>query len=121
MPKKTAVTGVTLIAILAVLAFLIGVAFASEKTITGEVVSVEPAAQTLVINAQGKEITFRVAGKAARLVGYLFTGFLEEEEMTFSDVEKAARALATLKPGDKVTVSYTEADGKLAAQSITTS
>lgn len=116
MPKKVAVT---LVAILATLAFFAGVAFATAKTITGEVVSIEPSAKTLVINAQGKEITFRVAEKATRLVSYLFTDFLEEQETTFSDIEKSARALANLKPGDKVTVSYTEANGKRYAQSVT--
>lgn len=116
MPKKTVVVFVI---ILAVLALFIGLAFATAKTITGEVVSVEPSAKILVINAQGKEITFRVAENAARLVGYLFTGFLEEEETTLSDVEKAAPALTNVKPGDKVTVNYTEADGKLTAQSFT--
>jgi hypothetical protein len=118
MPKKMAVGLVT---ILTALAFLIGFAFAGANTITGEVVSVEPSAQTLVIHARGKEITFRVAEKAARLIGYLFTGFLEDQETTFGDIEKAARALASIKPGDKVTVSYIEADGKLTAQSVTKS
>lgn len=93
MPKRTAVT---LVAILAALSFTIGLAFAAvaAKTITGEVIAANRSAQTLVINAEGKE-------------------------MTFSVVEKAAAALATLKPGDRVTVSYAEADGKLTAQSIT--
>ncbi len=116
MSKKVAVT---LVAILAVLAFFTGLAFAAEKTITGEVVSVEPSAKTLVINAQGEEMTFRVAQKAARLVGYLFTGFLEEQQTNFNDAEKAARALVNLKPGDRVTVSYTEADGELYVESVT--
>lgn len=117
MSKKVAVG---LVATLAVLAFFTGLAFAAGKTITGEVIFVEPSAKTLVIDAQGREMTFRVAEKAARLVGHLFTGFLEEQEMTFNEVEKAARAsAANLKPGDQVTVSYTEADGKLTAQSVT--
>lgn len=117
MSKKAAVSLVT---ILAALAFFTGLAFAAAKTITGEVVSVEPSEKALVINAQGKELIFRVAEKAARLVGYLFTGFLQEQEMTVNEVEKAAKApAAELKPGDKVTVSYFEADGKLYAQSVT--
>ncbi|MDE2059030.1 MAG: hypothetical protein KGL31_04080 [candidate division NC10 bacterium] len=80
----------------------------------------EPSAEILVINAHGKEITFRVAEKAGRLVGYLFTGFLEEQETTFGDAENAARALANVKPGDKVTVNYTETNGNLYAQSFVT-
>lgn len=117
MPKKVAIA---LVASLAALAFFTGLAFAAAKTITGQVVFVEPSAKTLVVDAQGKEMTFRVVEKAARLVGYLFTSFLEEQEMTFNEVEKATRApAANLKPGDKVTVSYTEADGKLYAQSVT--
>lgn len=95
MPKKTAVT---LVAILAALSFTIGLAFAAAaaKTVAGEVIAANRSAQTLMINAEGKE-------------------------MTFSVVEKAAAALATLKPGDKVTVSYTEAGGKFTAESITKS
>ena len=95
MIKKAAVTAVTLVAILVALSFSTGLAFAAAKTITGEVISAAPSAKTLVINAQG-------------------------QEMTFSVVENAAQALATLKPGDKVTVGYTEADGKRTAHSITT-
>ncbi len=117
MSKKVAVT---FIAILAAFTFFIGSAFATAQTITGQVVSIEPSAKILVINAQGEEMAFRVAEeKAARLVRYMFTGFLEEQDMTFSEMEKTARALANLKPGDKVTVNYTEANGKLYAQSVT--
>lgn len=119
MLKKSAVVAIVLIAILIAPMIFTGSAFATEKMITGEVVSVEPSTKTLVINAQGKEITFRVVEQAIRLISYLFTGFLEEREMTLSDMEKPARTLANLKPGDKVTVSYTEVDGKLTAQSVT--
>lgn len=94
MPKKAAGTVVALVAILVAFTLFAGLAFAAAKTITGDVISVNPSANTLMINAQGQEMTFSVA-------------------------EKAATALATLKPGDKVTVSYTEADGKLTAQSVT--
>lgn len=118
MPKKAAVA---IVAILATVAFFTGLALGATKTITGEVVSVEPSTKTLVIEAQGKEMIFRVVEKAARLVSYLFTGFLEEQETAFSDMEKGARALANLAPGDKVTVSYTEADGTLYVQSVTKS
>lgn len=116
MSKKMAFI---IVVILAVLTFFTGSAFAAAKTITGEVVSANPSTKTLVINAQGKEMTFRVMEKAARLIGYLFTGFLEEQQTTFSGVEKAANVLGNLKPGDEVTVRYTEADGKLYAQSFT--
>ncbi len=84
---------VALVAILVALSFA-GATFAAAKTITGEVISVNPAAKTLTIKAQG-------------------------QAMTFSVVEKAASALANLKPSDKVTVNYTEAAGKLTAQSVT--
>lgn len=94
MMKKAAVTAVTLVAILVALSLTTGLAFAAAKQITGEVVSADRSAKALTITAQGKEMTFSVA-------------------------DKAATALADLKPGDKVTVNYTEADGKLAAQSIT--
>lgn len=90
MRRKVAVA---LVAILVALSFA-GVAFAAAKSITGDVVSANLSAKTLMIKAQG-------------------------QEMTFSVVEKAASALADLRPGDKVTVSYTEADGKLTAQSVT--
>lgn len=84
---------VALVAILVALSFA-GVAFAAAKTVTGEVVSADPTAKTLTINAEGKGMTFTVAAKAVK-------------------------TLDTCKPSDKVTVSYTEADdGTLTAQSI---
>ncbi|MBZ0170579.1 hypothetical protein MELA_00052 [Candidatus Methylomirabilis lanthanidiphila] len=116
MPKKVVAT---MIAILATLAFLIGTAFAAVKTITGEVVSAEPLAKVLVINTGATDMTFRMTKKAAMLISHIFTDFLEEQEMAFNVVEHATGALANLRPGDKVTVSYTEADGTLTAQSIT--
>lgn len=64
------------------------------KRATGEVVSADPAMKTLVVKVKDKELTFSVT-------------------------EKAAKALADLKPGDKVMVRYTEADGKLTASAIT--
>ncbi len=94
MTKKAAGTVVTLVAILVGLALSTGVAFAAAKTITGEVISADHSANTLMIKAQGQDMTFSVA-------------------------EKATRALADLKPGDQVTVNYTEAEGKRIAQSIT--
>jgi hypothetical protein len=64
-------------------------------------------------------MTFQMAAKAARLVSHLFTGFLEEQQSNFGDPKKAASALTDLRPGDRVTVSYTEADGKFTAQLVT--
>ncbi len=121
MLKKAAITVMTLVAVLAALYFFIGLAFAAAHTVTGEVVLTNPSAKTLMINAQGKEMTFRVAEEktADRVVRHVFTGFLEEQDGTFNEAEKTARDLADLKPGDKVTVNYIEADGKLYAQSIT--
>ncbi|MDE2059031.1 MAG: hypothetical protein KGL31_04085 [candidate division NC10 bacterium] len=77
---------VALVAILAVVSFT-GVAFATHL-ITGEVVSANPSTKTLVINAQGHEITFSV-------------------------MESAVHAMADLKPGAKVAVVFSEGDGKL--------
>lgn len=120
MPRKAAVTATALIAILLALSNA-KVASAGDQTISGEVISVEPSANTLVIRVQGKEMTFSIERKAGRLVSYLFTGFLEEQDPIPGHMETAGRALADLAPGDKVTVSYTEADGKLYARSVTKS
>ncbi|HWR20420.1 MAG TPA: hypothetical protein VN444_01010 [Verrucomicrobiae bacterium] len=94
MTKKAVVTAAALVAILVVLALSTGVAFAATRTITGEVISAELSAKTLMIKAQGQEMSFSVA-------------------------DRAATAMADLKPGDQVTVNYTEAEGKRIAQSIT--
>ena len=59
----------------------------------GEVVKADPAKLSLVIKAGGKELTFTVA-------------------------EQAAKALVTLKPGDKVLLQYTEAHGMRTVQEI---
>jgi hypothetical protein len=60
----------------------------------GEVVKADPARLSLVIKAGGKELTFRVA-------------------------EQAAKALVTLKPGDRVMLQqYTEAHGMRTVQEI---
>ncbi|NJD69081.1 MAG: hypothetical protein C3F12_03755 [Candidatus Methylomirabilota bacterium] len=120
MPRKAVVTATALIAILLALSNT-KVASAGDKTISGEVISVEPSANTLVIRVQGKEMAFSIERKAGRLISYLFTGFLQEQDPIPGDMETAGRALADLAPGDKVTVSYTEADGKLYARSVTKS
>src|SRR5574337_511054 len=75
MRKKVAVP---LVATLVTLSF-VGVAFARDPTIMGEVISVNPTRNTLTIKAEWGSITFRVE-------------------------ERASRALTNLKPGDKVTV-----------------
>lgn len=63
----------------------VGVAFATHMII-GEVILANPSTRILIIDAQGRE-------------------------MTFSVIEDAAMALDDLKPGAKVAVSYSEADG----------
>lgn len=63
------------------------------KFTRGEVVSVDPAAKTLVVKTKDKELSFSVE-------------------------EKAAKVLADLKAGDRVSVSYSEVDGKLTAKSV---
>lgn len=117
MPNKVAVVYV---AVLTAFAFFIGLAFAGARTVTGEVVLANPSAKTVTINAQGKEMTFRVAEAktADRVIRHVFTGFLEEQDETFNEAEQTARDLADLKPGDKVTVNYIEADRTLYAQSV---
>ena len=63
------------------------------KEATGEVVSANPMAKTLVVKANGSEMRFDVK-------------------------ESAAGDLATIKRGDLVTVQYTEDGGKNTAESI---
>lgn len=75
---------VALIAMMIALSFG-GAAFAMHM-ITGEVILANPSTRILIIDAQG-------------------------QEMTFSVVEDAAMVLADLKPGAKVAVRYTDADG----------
>jgi len=66
---------------------------AASKETTGEVVSAHPGAKTLVVKANGSEMTFDVK-------------------------ETAASDLGTMKPGDRVTVQYTENAGKYTAEMI---
>ena len=63
------------------------------KEAMGEVVKADPGKMTLVIKTAGKQLSFSVS-------------------------EQAGRALVTLKPGDKVMVQYTEAQGKRTVQEI---
>ncbi len=63
------------------------------KEASGEVVSADPTAKTLVVKSDGGEMTFEVK-------------------------ESAAGDLGNIKPGDRVTVQYTEAGGKFTAETI---
>ena len=67
------------------------------KTVTGEVVAVDPTAKTLTVK-------HTVNGKA--------------EEMTIGAAEKSTDILNTLKAGDQVQVAYADMDGKLMASRI---
>ena len=65
--------------------------------VTGEIVSIDPAAKTLVVKSGGKN-----PGK----------------DMTFGVDERAAASLATLKVGDRVALRYTDDAGHLTAKTI---
>lgn len=93
MRRKVAIA---LVAVLVALTFFTSPAFALAIPTTGDVIRADRSAQTLTINVQGHGMTFSVA-------------------------EEAEQMLGRLNPGDRVTVSYsyTDADGKLTAQSIT--
>ena len=60
------------------------------RTLTGEVVSVDPKAETLTVKRAG---------------GY------KSKEYTFAVEKDAVSALSDLKPGDRVRVTYTQAEG----------
>ncbi len=66
------------------------------KEAKGKVISVNASAKTLIVEAEGKRMTFSVA-------------------------EPAAKNLGTIKTGDQVTVRYTEDGGKFMAQEVTKS
>jgi len=85
--------GVAIVAILVALS-LTGLAFAAVKHVTGEVVSVNNAMNTIVVSFKGQQLTFSVEGKPAE-------------------------ALSGLKPGVTVTVEYIEEGGKRTARAIT--
>jgi len=84
--------GVTL-TIVAVALSLTALAFAAAKQVSGEVVMVNPDLKTLVVRSQGQDWSFSVG-------------------------PKTAETLSGLKPGDKVTVHYTDSGGTLTAQTI---
>lgn len=64
------------------------------RSATGEVVSVDPKAGALTVKGKGKETSFSAESKTAKA------------------------ALEKVKSGDRVTVSYTEQDGKMVARSV---
>jgi Cu/Ag efflux protein CusF len=80
-------------AVIAVSLSLAGLAVAAVKQVSGEVVTVNPDLKTIVIRAQGQDWSFSVG-------------------------PKLAETLSSFKPGDKVTVHYTDSGGKLTAQTI---
>jgi len=81
------------IGLLMAVAFVTSLAVAGAMKAPGEVVKTDPAARSLVVKVEGKDITFAVS-------------------------DKAAKALGDLKPGDKVMVSYEESGGKRTADAI---
>ena len=85
--------GAALVAILVALS-LTGLAFAAVKHVTGELVLVNKAMNTLVVSAEGQQSALSVEGTPAE-------------------------ALSSLKPEDMVTVEYVEEGGKRTARAIT--
>jgi Cu/Ag efflux protein CusF len=90
------------VALIFVLAFT-SASFAAAKThsVTGEVTAVDSAAKTVTLKAKKGEVVISIAEKTSIKEG------------------KEKKSLADIKAGDKVTVMYTEADGKMTAKSIT--
>ncbi len=90
-----------------------GISFAAEKAakkapakvkqVTGEVTAVDAAANTLTVKGKKGDVA------------------LVTDAKTMVKVGKEKKALADVKAGDKVTVKYTEADGKNTAKSIAVS
>ncbi|HEY3276179.1 MAG TPA: hypothetical protein VGJ94_06130 [Syntrophorhabdaceae bacterium] len=66
---------------------------AKTKTVSGEVVSVDPASNTAVVKADQGDMTFAMA----------------------STKWKNYKSMEEMKPGDKVKITYTEKDGKMMA------
>jgi Cu/Ag efflux protein CusF len=89
------------VALIFVLAFT-AASFAAVKThsVTGEVTAVDAAAKTVTLKAKKGEVVISVVEKTSIKEG------------------KEKKSLADVKAGDKVTVRYTEADGKMTAKSI---
>jgi Cu/Ag efflux protein CusF len=89
------------VALIFVLAFT-AASFAAAKihSVTGEVTAVDAAAKTVTLKAKKGEVVISVGEKTSIKEG------------------KEKKSLADVKAGDKVTVRYTEADGKMTAKSI---
>jgi Cu/Ag efflux protein CusF len=89
------------VALIFVLAFT-AASFAAAKvhSVTGEVTAVDAAAKTITLKAKKGEVVISVVEKTSIKEG------------------KEKKSLADVKAGDKVTVKYTEADGKMAAKSV---
>ncbi len=85
--------GISVLAVVATLSLTAGFALAGMQNAAGEVVKVDPAAKSLVVKIQGKEVAFNVA-------------------------DKAARSLGDLKPGDHVQIMHDETGGKRTAETI---
>jgi Cu/Ag efflux protein CusF len=93
------------IAIVAALIFVFAftaASFAAAKVhqVTGEVTAVDAAAKTVTLKHKKGEVVISVAEKTSIKEG------------------KEKKSLEDVKAGDKVTVHYTEADGKMTAKSI---
>jgi ribosomal protein S1 len=97
MKKITAIV----VALIFVLAFT-AASFAAAKvhSVTGEVTAVDAAAKTVTLKAKKGEVVISVVEKTSIKEG------------------KEKKSLADVKAGDKVTVKYTETDGKMTAKSI---
>jgi Cu/Ag efflux protein CusF len=89
------------VALIFVLAFT-AASFAAAKvhSVTGEVTAVDAAAKTITLKAKKGEVVISVVEKTSIKEG------------------KEKKSLADVKAGDKVTVKYTEADGKMSAKGV---
>ncbi len=96
--KKTIAIVASLIFVLAFTA----VSFAKTKihSVTGEVTAVDASAKTVTLKTRKGEVVVSVADKTSIKEG------------------RKKKSLEDVKAGDKVTVRYTEADGKMTARSI---
>lgn len=73
---------------------------AKVKQVTGEVTAIDAAAKTLTVKGKAGEVA------------------LTADDKTTVKIGKEKKALTDVKVGDKVTVKYTEMDGKNVAKSI---